>query len=574
MKSFFGNWAKILEQCLRSLLLLSLLPSLGVWDCATAADRVYASYSALERSISVSSLEKYATQGVISEDLSAYVQYFEPNQLEEFRRILLTPIKLNRIAVSQFLYTPQGEFLLQRLGEVIKNESGEVESGFHALRSALILAAAEPDGLNLLNLLRKYPSSGIYINFSRILGIVAEWEQLINQTNHAIDAVSKRSLIEANNTSAAMDLSYLPSLQRQGRFEANKHKFRFFDASRRRYLFTDVYLPRTKSKIKNPKIKNPKIKNQTPVIVISHGLGSDSTNFRYLANYLVSHGFGVVVPNHPGSDTKQLRSLLDGSASELVEPLEFYNAPLDVTYILDELEKLNKSDSRFGERLNLQRVGLFGQSFGGYTVLALAGAKIDYNNLRENCQNRTLKKSWNMSLLLQCRATILHQKSYGQKGTLRDERVKAVIAANPLTSAIFGETGLNNLPIPVMVVASSDDTVTPALYEQILPFSWLNASRKYLALLTGATHFSVIGNSKGRIGQLPLPSEVIGEDPAQTRHYVSLLSLPFFQTYVASNRKYANFLNAAYAKAISGRTVQVNLVKSLNQSEVELDVEE
>ena len=176
-----------------------------------------------------------------------------------------------------------------------------------------------------------------------------------------------------------------------------------------------------------------------------------------------------------------------------------------------------------------------------------------------------------MSLLLQCRAQQLYGSFQKRGNNLRDERVKAVIAVNPLTSAIFGEAGLKSLPIPVMIVASSDDTITPALYEQILPFSWLNASRKYLALLTGATHFSAIGNSAGDAEQLPLPSEVVGEDPVQTRSYVSVLSLPFFQTYVASNRKYANYLNAAYAKAISKTTVQVNLVKSLNQSEIELD---
>ncbi len=561
MKSFFGNWTRILEKCSRLLLLLTLFPSLGVCESVLAADRVYASYSALERSISVSSLEKYAIKGVISEDLAAYTQYFKPEQLEEFRRILLSPIKVDRVAVSQFLYTPQGEFLLQRLGEVVQNQSGGENSGFHALRSALILAAAEPGGLTLLNLLRKYPSSGIHINLSRILGIAAEWEQLVNQTNHAIDVVSKRSVIEAANTSATMDFSHLPSLQRQGSFEANKHQFKFFDASRDRFLLTDVYLPHTKSNTKN----------QIPVIVISHGLGSDSTNFRYLANYLVSHGFGVVVPNHPGSDTKQLRSLLDGSASELAEPEEFYNGPLDVTYILDELEKVNRSDSRFGKRLNLQKVGLFGQSFGGYTVLALAGAKIDYNNLQENCQDKALRKSWNMSLLLQCRADKKYEKLTMRGNNLQDKRVKAVIAANPLTSAIFGKTGLKNLPIPVMIVASSDDTITPALYEQILPFSWLNASQKYLALLTGATHFSAIGNSKSDVKQFPLPSEVIGEDPAQTQNYVSILSLPFFQTYVASNKKYANYLNAAYAKAISRTTVKVNLVKNLNGSDIELD---
>lgn len=561
MKSFFGNWTKVLGRCSRSLFLLTLLQSLGGYESALAADRVYASYSALERSISVSSLEKYAIKGEISEDLAVYTQYFEPEQLQEFRRILLSPVKLDRVAVSQFLYTPQGEFLVRRLGEVVQNQSGDKNSGFHALRSALILAASQPEGLNLLNLLRKYPSSGIHINLSRILGIAAEWEKLINQTNHAIDAVSKKSLMEAANGSAQMDISHLPSIQRQGTFEANKHKFKFFDASRNRHLLTDVYLPHTKSNTKN----------QIPVIVISHGLGSDSTNFRYLANYLVSHGFGVVVPNHPGSDTKQLRSLLDGSASELAKPDEFYNGPLDVTYILDELEKVNKSDSRFGERLNLQQVGLFGQSFGGYTVLALAGAKIDYNNLQENCKNKVLRKSWNMSLLLQCRATQLYGNFQRRENSLRDERVKAVIAANPLTSAIFGETGLKNIPIPVMIIASSDDTITPALYEQILPFSWLNASQKYLALLSGATHFSIIGSSTSNIKQFPLPSEVIGEDPARTRSYVSILSLPFFQTYIASNKKYANYLNAAYAKAISRTTVKVNLVKDLSGTEIELE---
>ena len=564
MKSFFGNWMNALGKYSRLLFLLAFLPNLGAYDSALAADRVYASYSALERSISVSSLEKYAIEGVINEDLAAYTQYFEPAQLEEFRRILLSPIKIDRVAISQFLYTPQGEFLVQRLGEVVKNESGEEESGFHALRSALILAAAEPEGLNLLNLLRKYPSSGIHIDFSRILGIAAEWEKLINQTNHAIDAVSKRSIIEATDNSAAINFSGLPLLQRQGKFQTNKHQFKFFDGSRRRLLVTDVYLPHTKSNTKNT----------IPVIVISHGLGSDSTNFRYLANHLVSHGFGVVVPNHPGSDSKQLQALLDGSASEIARPEEFYDGPKDVKYILDKLEEINRSDERFGERLNLQQVGLFGQSFGGYTVLALAGAKIDYDNLQENCKDTALRKSWNMSLLLQCRANQLHRKFRGQEDSLRDQRVKAVIAANPLTSAIFGETGLKNLPIPVMIMASSDDTITPALYEQILPFSWLNASQKYLALLTGATHFSVIGNAKDSTQQLPLPSEVIGEDPVQTRHYVNVLSLPFFQTYVASNSKYANYLNAAYAKAISKTTVKVNLIKDLNKSEIEPDTDE
>jgi len=139
-----------------------------------------------------------------------------------------------------------------------------------------------------------------------------------------------------------------------------------------------------------------------PVIVISHGLGSDSSNFEYLATHLASYGFAVVVPNHPGSDSKQLRSLLNGSASEVAKPDEFYN---------DTLEERKKSDPRLRGRLNLQQVGVFGQSFGGYTALVLAGAKIHFEQLKKDCKPDALKDTWNASLLLQCRALELHHKN-------------------------------------------------------------------------------------------------------------------------------------------------------------------
>ncbi|MGF1676636.1 MAG: hypothetical protein ACFCUV_23610 [Rivularia sp. (in: cyanobacteria)] len=47
--------------------------------------------------------------------------------------------------------------------------------------------------------------------------------------------------------------------------------------------------------------------------------------------------------------------------------------------------------------------------------------------------------------------------------TVKDERIKAVIAINPLTSHIFGEVGLNKLQAPVLLVAGTDDYFVPAL---------------------------------------------------------------------------------------------------------------
>ncbi|MGI8504968.1 MAG: alpha/beta hydrolase [Hassallia sp.] len=552
MNSLFGNWTSTLRKNFLWLVLSTLLPTLGMTNSARAAERIYASYSALERSISINALEDYAKKNVIDDDLAVYQQYVQPQQLQDLRRVLLTPIKVNSVAVSQFLYTPQGKFLLERLGEVIKTESREAKPSFHALRSALILASAEPSGLTLLNLLRKYPSRSIHIDLARSLGIAGELEKLVSETNRAIAAVSQKSNTEAATIQPSLNLSQLPDLRRKGQFVVkNKETLKIFDLARNRLLLTDIYLPN--------------VSTPAPVIVISHGVGSDSGNFEYLANHLASYGFAVIVPNHPGSDAKQLRSLLDGRASEAAKPQEFVDRPLDVKHVLDELEMRNKSDSRFKGRLNLQQVGVIGQSFGGYTALALAGAKINFQQLGKDCSKQALKDTWNLSLLLQCQALQLPKN---QDYKLRDERVKAAIAINPITSSIFGEAGLKEIQTPVMIVGSSDDTIAPALYEQILPFSWIANTQKYLVVLEGGTHFSTIGESKNATEQVGLPSEIVGDNPAQARRYISTLSLPFFETYVTGTSKYIPYLNAAYVKTISSQPVGLSLVQSLTKTEL------
>ncbi|OUL27046.1 hypothetical protein BV378_10180 [Nostoc sp. RF31YmG] len=542
MISSFGNWASTLGKILLLLVLSILLPTFGISNSVLAAEQIYGSYSALQLSISVTSLEHYAQTGVIDDKLAIYQHYLPPQHLKELRRILITPVKVSPVVVSQFLYTPQGEFILRRLAEAVRARSPQLQPEFQTLRSAFIAAAAEPGGLTLLNLLRKYPSSSINIDLAHSMGIAGELEQLVNETSQALAQVSKKSNIEAT-TQEPINFSQLPDLRQQGQFEAQKYTLKFFDLSRRRSLLSDLYVPNVHS--------------PAPVIVISHGLGTDSSNFRYLASHLASYGFAVVVPNHADSDRKQLANV---SAAD-----EFIDRPLDVKYILDELEKANQLDSRIKGLLNLQQVGVFGQSLGGYTALALAGAKINFTQLRKDCRPEVLKDTWNMSLLLQCRALALN-KGTGKELNLRDERVKAAIAVNPITSSIFGKAGLSQIHIPVMLVGSSDDTVAPALFEQILPFSWFANSQKYLVMLVGATHFSTIGNSANEpVGVL---SQVIGDNPALARRYINALSLPFFQTYVARTSQYFPYLNAAYAKAISSQPLSVSFVQSLSTTEL------
>lgn len=206
-----------------------------------------------------------------------------------------------------------------------------------------------------------------------------------------------------------------------------------------------------------------------PVLVISHGLGADRTNFATLAQHLASHGFAVAALEHPGSNGQQLQNLMRGAAKEAADPSEFINRPMDVSYLLDELGRFNRSSLLLQGRLNLQQVGVLGHSFGGYTALALAGAELNFTQLQQACHpgNNITPGLANISLLLQCLALDLPMKKTYR---LQGRRIRAVFAMSPISSSIFGQKGLRQIQVPVMLIAGSHDAIKPRPVRAALSF--------------------------------------------------------------------------------------------------------
>jgi len=522
---------------------IGLLPALTAYP-AFGAERLKFNYGLLESSIPISSLETYARTGKVDNNLAGYSHYLDKKQLAQLRQVLLTPIPLNQIEISQFLYTPIGERLLEKLGKVIQTESHL--SGFYAIRAALILSAADQKDFTLLNVLRKFPASAISINLDQSLAIAESLQNLVNHTKNAVALINQESQKKVT-TASPLKTVPLMDLGKIGSFRFSKQTIILNDLSRNRTFPADIYLPTA----------------QTPrtIIVISHGLGSDRTSFAYLAEHLASYGFVVAVPEHPGSDAKQLQALLAGTADRVTNPRELIDRPLDIKFLLDELTRLSQSDSTFKGHLNLEQVGVIGQSFGGYTALALAGAKINFEQLKTDCP--ALEHTLNVSLLLQCLALNLPNVKYN----LSDARVKAVIAIDPIDSSIFGKASLSQIKIPVMIVSGSSDTVAPALLEQIQPFTWLTTPSKYLVLINGGTHFSTIAGSPN--ATIPVPTQVIGSSPALARRYVKALSVPFFETYIAEQSSYLPYLSTDYVNTISHQPLPLSLIKSLTPEELE-----
>ncbi len=121
-----------------------------------------------------------------------------------------------------------------------------------------------------------------------------------------------------------------------------------------------------------------------PVLLYSHGWGGFRQINATQNEALASHGYVVVSIDHPygalgaafddGSIVLNKRSLLPPRndpgywpAAQLLESV----FSRDAEFVLNELERLNSTDARFGQRLDLTRVGIFGHSTGGGAMIQL-----------------------------------------------------------------------------------------------------------------------------------------------------------------------------------------------------------
>lgn len=303
-----------------------------------AAERVVFSYGFLESSIPVDSLETFAREGFIDDQLAPYAKEISPEEFKEIQEILLTQVELSHVTLSRFLYSSLGETLLQYLGELIQTDSRL--NGFYALRSAVVLAAANPEGLTVLNVLRHFPTQIMHINGMRAFQVAGALTQLLQQTDKMVTLIQQQAEMEAA-AATPVDFAQLPDLQQPSSLNWRTETLELYDRSR------------------DPAIE------------------------------------------HPGSDTQQLQNLLEGSASEVVDPSEFIDRPKDVSFLLDELERRNQSQASQQAHFNLQQVGVIGHSFGGHTALTLAGAEFDLEQLRVDCAfNHSGLNAVNLSLLL------------------------------------------------------------------------------------------------------------------------------------------------------------------------------
>jgi len=518
----------------------------------SAAEAIFFKYGPFLFSLSVDSLEIFAKEGTINRELAFYLGRISEEEQAQFREALLQRADVNPVQIHRFFNTLIGEALLTRFGNLIQLQGGI--NGFHGLRGALILAAADPEGLTVLNLIRKFPTN-IQLNTGLILRTARKFALLRRATDVMVAEMAKISATEAA-AEQPIDFAALPDIRLPGSFGFEKQTLTLVDETRefpaatgqKRQLRVVLYQPQR---------WRP---GKTPVVVGSHGLASNPEHFELQAQHLASYGYVVALVEHPGSNNQQFQDLFAGYKRDFFAIAEFIDRPLDISYVLDELERRNQS--QFQGRLNLQEVGVMGHSLGGYTALALAGAQIDFEQLEQDC-HPTLGIP-NISLVLQCLALELPRQEYN----LRDDRVKAVLAINPVAGSIFGAEGLGQMNIPIAMGAGSRDLATPAVLEQLGAFTLLGTPDKYLGLAEGQAH---INFSRLDAGVMTLIESLDLELPPQDLldNYSNAMSLALFEVYLANNSEYRVYLQSAYANYISKYPFNLYLIDSSAVEELE-----
>ena len=135
-------------------------------SAAVAAEKVVLKYSAIRMTLPLSELEVFAETGKMSPGLEMLLGKAK-KEPEAVRRYLTRPVKVTQKLLDQTLNSKVGEIILDEVGQVIRTPSGNANR--EALRSALVLSATNDNEITLLETMKNYPTSEVYVEGDRLV---------------------------------------------------------------------------------------------------------------------------------------------------------------------------------------------------------------------------------------------------------------------------------------------------------------------------------------------------------------------------------------------------------------------
>jgi predicted dienelactone hydrolase len=255
--------------------------------------------------------------------------------------------------------------------------------------------------------------------------------------------------------------------------------------------------------------------NSAPVVLFSHGLGGNRQASAYLGRHWSARGYVAVLLQHPGSDDgvwknqplrERNRAMRDAASGR-----NFMLRVKDVPAVLDQLARWQGATNHpLAGRLDLQRVGMSGHSFGAVTTQAVSG-----------------------------QAT----PGGGQPST--DRRIKAAIAFSPSEPTTGSPAqAFGKVTIPWLLMTGTKDVArvggatigASGLEQRLSVFPALPPGSKYELVLNDAQHSAFTDRA--------LPGE---SGPRNPNHHRAILALStaFWDAYLKSDAAARAWLDGA-----------------------------
>ncbi len=262
-----------------------------------------------------------------------------------------------------------------------------------------------------------------------------------------------------------------------------------------------------------------------PVVLLSHGSGGSALQLGWLGPELARHGYIAVAVNHPGNNSLEPYTA-EGFGLWWERATDLSNA---LTALI--------ADPTFGAHVDQSHVGAAGFSIGGYTVLALAGARINQQKFLDACAQSPelptchVAEMRNLGDMDHVIATV--RLSSAQSLTMdgasyRDSRIRAVFAISPAVGQAFTAKSFREVEIPVALVVGDHDPIAPpatnaAYFKQLYP-------QAELTVLPDVTHYTFLDTcAPAAAASVPyLCQEAPGVDRDQVHAKVAGLALDFF----------------------------------------------
>jgi predicted dienelactone hydrolase len=209
-----------------------------------------------------------------------------------------------------------------------------------------------------------------------------------------------------------------------------------------------------------------------PLIVMSHGNGGTFESHYDTALALARAGFVVAAMTHTGDNYKD-----QSQATHLTIRPQAIHTVID--YMLTTWPGHTAIDPG--------KVGAFGFSIGGFTVLVSIGGIPDLSRVAPYCAGH--------AATYVCKLLAAHPVPAGEQvhdtDWIADPRIKAAVIVAPAIGFTFSRSGLKHVQVPVQLWRAGDDTILPSP-DYVEPVRDALPRRPEYHVVAGADHFDFL----------------------------------------------------------------------------------